>query len=1423
MQEKTLLGESERKGYEKKLEDWRTEGFDVSRLAGVLRNEPGEAPGAFETAEKGVSRNRELRREWEELRLPEAGDGPERLRRLLADPWTSGEAENLLLELQVQHEKQKKEDQRRERDRERRTARLREKVAAWKKEGYATGPLEAALEKGAEAAEAEMAVFEEGLARLGALAEELRGLETPGFEEDRKKIEGMLHDPARAQEAEDALIHLRIRAEKARKAQRARAEQEKREREALRSRAHGWREAGLKIPLADDLIENAPLDELNDRFEELEEQMVRMDELRDELGRMELSGLEAERKALEEMMRDPALVQATEERLLRLQLTTQRAARERERKAEESRRWRHDLQVRVAELKGAGYDTTRIGEAFARDDEGLRLEWVKFRMLLKKSQELESELRALPQEGFEKEAGELLSRLRRLDLESIEDVQYGIRSIGARMAARREQELRQREEQKREKEELTGRLMKWVGEGYRDGTGVELEKMVSYALPRLRSEVASLAERIARVEALRKEMLALNISGFEVEAAAVLDELYDLSRVAGLEPQISELRQRITAKRDEEKRLSQEEARRRSEFRSKVAGWKRLGFNVSTLEEYLEGDMEFLRKEYALARMRIQKAQGLLGDLAALPEEPEDEGAEREKLRRAIQSLDGLDECAGRVERLRMNSAERARQRKKLDELRKKAEDWKAQGYDVSRLERLSGQDVESQAKEFLMFKIAVQKLRELEEELRLLDTGGFEAERSAIEALLHDVDAVGEIRDRLSALELEIGRRMASEVRLQEERRRLQGEFISRMSAWLEEGIYVDQLEGALGKDPQEMASEFARFEDAVKESRELRERLEEFSGAGYDDIIARIREKLRDVGHLEEAKREIHELWEKIERRRKEADGRRKEEDELRFNIVKQMEAWEAMGYDVSGLERLAGGRLEELRRGMINFRMRIERMQGLLGILDAIDIRGFEPEAASIRALLKDIERAEEVEAALSALKQKVHERKEAERTAKERMHKLRDACTDRFLAMLSAGYNVDTLEGVLELPYEELSLECGRLEGVVARLGEIEAEVRRRGLAAGNEAMLARLHDVNALAELEEWLSSGKAPEEARQAPDRPQVIRFGAGAAAKAPAEPPKAPGEAGPVPMAPAPVKGAEAPLGAGPMPPASIESGRAPAPGPARTAPSLAAAVAGAGPAESLPEEEAPRPAEPFAERPTCQGCGEAVDPLWRRCPSCLRPLVSVEEEAAPPAPAKPAPSAPAPAAPAAPAAPSPPATPPAAAPAAPAPAAPHPAAARYERIAARPEKDMGIRDESHPEKKERGRRESALNPEKLAALRAMIAEEREKGVDVGDIEVYLDSGVVTKEGLRIRLEAINEQSKRLDGLKAAAPAQAAPGTPPAGGPETEAAPSGEAPAGPQSGESPDAEQNGEPAGAGNGPPGEGVRKLKKVKKVVK
>jgi len=483
--------------------------------------------------------------------------------------------------------------------------------------------------------------------------------------------------------------------------------------------------------------------------------------------------------------------------------------------------------------------------------------------------------------------------------------------------------------------------------------------------------------------------------------------------------------------------------------------------------------LEVLRKELALAHMKVQKAEEMRADLAGLrPEHFEKEASE------ILEDLPDLEKIAlneKRMEALQALVSEHESELRKRSDLRKRMEEWRMQGYESRSLEGALKKDIETVTKEFMMFKLRVQKLNDLQEELRSLDITGFEVEASAIRAGLMNVEGVQESRARLSELELKIGKRISERVRLTEERKRIKEDCMARMSAWLSEGFYVDGLEDALTQEPAEMSARFSRFEEGVFQARRMRQELDDLAAPGFEELAAGIREELRDVFRLDEARRDMKDLWERIDRRAREADGRRTEEANLRHGLVRQIEGWKEQGHIVGHLESLAGGKVEHLRKAVLDFRIQLERRKDLAGILAALDARGFEQESARIRDMMKDVGGLDEASAALDRLKEDIRHRREHEAAEREQMRRTRDSCIDRFTELLAEGYNIEGLENALELPVPELARERERVDSIVVRLKEIEGEVRRSGLAEGDEAILSKLRDINALPQLKEWLA------------------------------------------------------------------------------------------------------------------------------------------------------------------------------------------------------------------------------------------------------------------------------------------------------------------------------------------------------------
>jgi hypothetical protein len=1073
MNRKEQLSGQETGELQRKLSAWMAEGYRVERLKEALSLGAAAARPAFETADNGIQKLKAVAAELESLHTVASTEQVAAVRALLADPWAVADAENALVELQIQTEKKRKGTLRRQQEEKHRRSSLMERTADWNARGYDVTGIEKALAGSLEDGEQSARAFEEAVAQMRMTEEELRGLDTRGFEKERAHIEDLLKRPDNMHEVEEAMLHLRVRIEKGKRETELRAAKEKDERARLGEDVRAWKEAGFIIGIGPAELERGELLALRTIIHQTGEAVMRLRELQNELENIQDPEHFPEREALRQLLHDPSNLQAAEERILRLQVREERLRKDKERRVEEHQKKRKDNEARIKDWKEAGYDTSRLEAAMAQDDETLKKEMVMFRIQLRRMKELRAELLAIPPEGVEQEVVRLMEKTRTVSLHAIAELESAVAALKSGQEARREQVLKEKEREKNEKQELVAKLMGWVEKGYRDGHDVRLEGTISKDLPAIREDIVRIEAKVRRMEVLRAELDALDTGGLEAEKAALLEILPDLSRTDEAWTHMLELKQKVDAGRALELKRAEEERSKREESRSRISEWKRLGYDVSNLEKMLQGDLETVRKELALAQMKVRRAEEMRDELAHL--KADDFEKETAEILSDLPDLERIGLNEKRIEALRALVSERMAETRKRGDMQKRMEEWRIQGYDTHRLGAALKQDIETATKEFLMFRIRVQKLGELSEELRSLDITGFEEEASAIRASLMNVDGVREMRTRLSELEIKIGKRISETVRSNEERKRLKEESMTKMSSWLAEGFYIDGLEDALSQDPAEMAARFGRFEQGVIRSRKMREELDELSAPGFEEIAAGIREGLRDVSRLDETLAEMRALWERIDRRAREAEERKKEEGAQRRGLVRQIEAWREQGHIVEHLEAIAGGKVEHLRRAVLDFRIQLERRKDLAGILSALDVRGFEQDATQIRDMMKDVGGMDEASASLDRLKDRIRQKREADARERGELQRTRDECTDRFMELLAEGYNVEGLESALELPIPELARECERVDAIVMRLKEIESEVKRTGLAEGDDAVASQFRDINALPHLREWLA------------------------------------------------------------------------------------------------------------------------------------------------------------------------------------------------------------------------------------------------------------------------------------------------------------------------------------------------------------
>ncbi|MGQ9582423.1 MAG: DUF835 domain-containing protein [Thermoplasmatota archaeon] len=476
----------------------------------------------------------------------------------------------------------------------------------------------------------------------------------------------------------------------------------------------------------------------------------------------------------------------------------------------------------------------------------------------------------------------------------------------------------------------------------------------------------------------------------------------------------------------------------------RLSKWRERGFATEALAKALEGEREEAVKSFEQFEAAVARAEALERELAGM----ELGGFEREaeRIRSRLRDPATLKEAEDDFLVLQINV-----EKKKKDEQRRRAEEerlraaleakmreWAELGFNTAPLAKLSTAPYETLKEEFERFEAAVQKLKEIGDELLLMDTTGFEAEVDAIRSRLNSPAHVSEVEDDIFRLKILIERRRKEERRRREEEERARAEMASKLALWSSEGFDLSPLHGHEGWPLHRAMEAFSDFERGVKELKELEGELALLPLKDPEAERKRLGPLLRDVRRVEEAQREVGKLRGHLE----------KSQDELRREeFHKRIEEWRALGYNVERLKELERGDLETLQKELTVFKIRVHRLNELKGELGLIDTSGLEAEVAALEPLFRDVNRIPDLEARLTELRLKAKARMDETRTRMEEMARLKGKLVERMAVWASQGYSVSRLEGLLERErnLERLREEFETFEKNIVRINELRSRL------------------------------------------------------------------------------------------------------------------------------------------------------------------------------------------------------------------------------------------------------------------------------------------------------------------------------------------------------------------------------------------
>jgi len=1029
----------ERGVYTNRMEDWKAQGYNVTRLVKAMDTDRASLDVVFRSFERDVGEVQKLRGMMKDLWGKGFDTELEALDQRLNEPDKVFENEEDLLRIKLRIDRQDKHKAVRQEAEKEMRERFRRTLDEWKAQGLRVNGLEAVMEKDMDTVAEALERARSEIGRLKVLGEELEELDTTGYEEELGVIRELLRDPTRVHNAEEAILDLQLKVERRKKDERRRKEVEERTRQELKDKILTWRAEGFVTDYLYSMFDGS-LDVLKRAVEDFETAARKMKELGEELGTMDTEGYDEDVARIRTKMRDVRLTGEVENEILNL-LVRSRRERQEKMRVEQIRR-------NLAEWKEQGYYVDKVETLIGRADiKVLEKEFVTHKIGIHTLKELERDLNSLELEGFEDEVADLRRHMR--DIKNIPAAEESLLDLQRRIEERFEEARSQKQQESREKHQYVEKLSEWVSEGFKEGIITRLEQVIAKSrdMDTVRSTFKTFETEVARVKELRAVLDTLQVSGFDAEIRELKERLanVDVEDLDPIESDMMTLLKKIERRTEEERKRRLEDQQKRGEFLEQLNAWEYEGFNVEGLRRAMETeDLVGLRRSFVVSRIRVQK----LRELAKVVDGLREEGYDRdiEAVLPLLKEVDRVERAEEAVTSLRQKVDKAREEAGKRREYRAKMEEWRTQGYNIERLERaLSKDDTDFISKEFLVFKIRLQKLEELKEEINVLvlSAEDFTPAVDGLRSMLKDVDKISEIRERISTIKAKIDQAREERRRKEELERKVREELGAKLMGWAAQGCNVEDLEKVFDGPLDVVQTAFDEFERTINKVIRIREELTALDTKGYEGEVGLIMSKLGDIKRVVEAEEELELLKEKI--KTSASAGVAVPEEGLWKDLEEKIAAWKERGYDVSGLEALVGKDMESLRKAMLVFRVRVERLKELEDEVRAMDTKGFEAQVKGILAITKDVDSVQEVTNAVTELQQAIRKRRFEERRRRDEERKEKEAFANKLFQWISEGYNTAPLENAINMELPVMRQRFAEFELKLRKLKELEPEL------------------------------------------------------------------------------------------------------------------------------------------------------------------------------------------------------------------------------------------------------------------------------------------------------------------------------------------------------------------------------------------
>jgi chromosomal replication initiator protein DnaA len=516
--------------------------------------------------------------------------------------------------------------------------------------------------------------------------------------------------------------------------------------------------------------------------------------------------------------------------------------------------------------------------------------------------------------------------------------------------------------------------------------------------------------------------------------AKVSEEDFDI------EQKLKEIEDLEVQEKEKAEQLKQE-LEIRKELEEKLQVWKNDGYVVTKLEKIFSDDLDKVKSAFDDFSEGVNKLVELDKRLSAIDnEEYKDNIADIEQ---KLNNPDMISEIEEEISNLEQTIEENASNR---EELRKKVEEWREDGFNVGNLANLIETDIGQAWDEFTTVMDTIQKLKDYEESIKKITFRGFEDRIEKLQSKIKDVSAIDEVKAEYSELE-----------QLVKEEEEKKGKLQVMVDDWKNTGYKVEALIEAYNEPFDTYEEKVMEFEKNIQLLREIKEKLENVNQVEFEEDVQAISDRLKDPEVAKETQSMTEELL------KKEEDLKNKKE-----SLQAMLEELRSEGFDVSELESVMNEKIEVIMSKFEEFENKKKQLNAIKTELDELNTKDFPEEAEEIMSNLKNINNIDELNNKLSELKTKIEQNEEEKDRIKAAIQTIKEE-----------GFITTKIEELYDESLSRLKEEFANFREEIGRANEFKRkleELSKPGYEEEVANIKEKLMDTSNLSTIEEELNA-----------------------------------------------------------------------------------------------------------------------------------------------------------------------------------------------------------------------------------------------------------------------------------------------------------------------------------------------------------